>query len=140
MRFWRQAANPSRNNKSGTPKLPPPELRGAAVALSADGNTLAVGAPDEESNATGTNGDQSDNSYLFAGAVYVFRFDGTAWSQQTYVKASNTDEFDQFGRVALSADGSTLAVGAFGEASNATGIKGDQSDNSVRESGAVYLY
>jgi len=47
---------------------------------------------------------------------------------------------DAFGRgIALSADGSTLAVGATGEESLATGIGGDQSDNSVR-SGAVYVY
>jgi len=42
--------------------------------------------------------------------------------------------------VALSADGTTLAVGAPGEASNATGIDGDQTNNSARGSGAVYVY
>jgi hypothetical protein len=42
--------------------------------------------------------------------------------------------------VALSADGNTFVVGAFGEARNATGIGGDQSDDSAGDSGAVYLY
>jgi hypothetical protein len=42
--------------------------------------------------------------------------------------------------VALSADGSTLAVGARNEDSNATGLNGNQADNSAGDSGAVYLY
>jgi hypothetical protein len=58
-----------------------------------------------------------------------------------YIKASNTGLSDAFGfSVALSADGSTLALGASYEDSNATGIDGNQASNSVHESGAVYLY
>lgn len=54
-----------------------------------------------------------------------------------YVKASNTGTNDLFGRsVALSADGTTLAVGATDEDSNATGIDGNQADNSAGFSGA----
>jgi len=113
---------------------------GHSVALSADGNTLAVGAWGESSNATGIGGDQTDSSASLSGAVYVFTRNGSTWSQQAYVKASNTDEFDRFAIVALSGDGNTLAVGAWGESSNATGIGGDQTDKSASESGAVYLY
>jgi hypothetical protein len=48
-----------------------------------------------------------------SGAVYVFTRAGTAWTQQAYVKASNTGADDWFGlSVALSADGTRLAVGA----------------------------
>ena len=58
-----------------------------------------------------------------------------------YFKASNTDARDLFGvAVALSADGNTLSVGAFGEESDATGVGGDQNDNAANEAGAVYLY
>ena len=46
---------------------------GQSMALSGDGNTLAVGAFGERSAATGVNGDQADNSASVAGAVYVFR-------------------------------------------------------------------
>jgi hypothetical protein len=114
---------------------------GASVALSADGNTLAVGADREDSNAIGVNGNQADNSRTYAGAVYVFSRSGTSWSQQAYVKASNTGSFDRFGRsVALSADGNTLAVGANREDSNAIGVGGDQTDNSLADAGAVYVY
>ncbi|MEB2347675.1 MAG: integrin, partial [Comamonadaceae bacterium] len=114
---------------------------GASLALSADGGTLAVGAFGEKSNATGIDGDQANNSAAYSGAVYVFTRSGSTWSQQAYVKASNTDADDYFGRrLALSADGSTLAVGAYLEDSNATGIGGDQANNSAGSSGAVYLY
>ncbi|MEQ6342148.1 MAG: Ig-like domain-containing protein [Gammaproteobacteria bacterium] len=112
-----------------------------AVALSSDGNTLAVGAPFEDSNATGINGNQADNSATDAGAVYVYTRSAGVWPQQAYVKASNTNAGDDFGRaVALSGDGNTLAVGAPFEDSNATGINGNQADNSVSEAGAVYVY
>ena len=119
---------------------------GWAVSLSGDdGNTLAVSAPSERSNATGINGDQVDNSLRDAGAVYVYTRSGTTWIQQAYVKASNTGSTDQFGDVfgqsiSLSDDGNTLAVGAMWESSNATGINGDQADNSAPQAGATYLY
>ncbi len=115
---------------------------GRSVALSGDGNTLAVGARNEESAAIGVNGDQADNSEVRAGAVYVFtRESGGVWTQQAYVKASNTDGGDQFGRrVALSDDGNTLAVGAVQESSAATGVNGDQADNSAVSAGAVYMF
>jgi len=114
---------------------------GMAVAISADGSTLAVGAPMEDSAATGIDGDQGDSSAPSAGAVYVYAWGGDAWVRQTYVKASNTGEGDMFGAsVALSADGSTLAVGALAESSAARGIGGDQSDNSASLAGAVYVF
>jgi len=110
---------------------------GFSVALS--GDTLAVGAWGEDSAATGGNGNQADNSVSIAGAVYVFVRSGTTWTQQAYVKASNTGAGDQFGNsVALSGD--TLAVGAYGEASAATGVNGTQADNSASYAGAVYVF
>ena len=112
------------------------------VTLSDDGNTLAVGAPGEDSAATGVNGDQADNNRIDAGAVYVFTRDtGGVWTQQAYVKASNTDADDSFGiSVTLSDDGNTLAVGAGGEDSAATGVNGDQTDNNRIDAGAVYVF
>ena len=163
---------------------------GWSVALS--GDTLAVGAPLEDSNATGVNsGGEADNSAANSGAVYVFTRDNSGWQQQAYIKASNSLAGDKFGwSVALdnenlavgaqtanstsgaayvfigsgsswteeiyltafnadfldgfgysvTLDGGTLAVGAIGEASGATGIDGDYTDNSDPYSGAVYLY
>src|SRR5947207_2708412 len=123
---------------------------GSSVALSRDGNTMAVAAYYESSAATGINGNQNDRSIPQAGAVYVFTRTGNTWSQQAYVKASNTgkagggDAFsdgDQFGYpMSLSDDGNTLAVGAIGEDSAAKGINGNQADTSAPESGAVYYF
>ncbi|MCX6926857.1 MAG: FG-GAP repeat protein, partial [Verrucomicrobia bacterium] len=196
------------------------DLFGYTVAVS--GDTVVVGAPFESSNATGVNGDQSDNSaprsgaayvfarngatwsqqaylkasntgaddyfgesaavsgdtiivsggggatvfvrngtnwtqqaYLVAGgavaisgdtavaggneAVYVFVRSGTNWSQQAYLKASNTDANDQFGN-SVAVSGDRVVVGAFFEASNATRVNGNQSDNSATYSGAVYIF
>jgi len=59
---------------------------GASLALSGDGNTLAVGATGESSSATGVNGNQSDTSMAGAGAVYIFARSGAVWSQQAYVR------------------------------------------------------
>jgi hypothetical protein len=117
------------------------DVFGISVAISADGNTLAVGAPDEASSATGINGNQANNSAANAGAVYVFSRSGTIWTQQAYIKASNTGASDRFGStVRLSGDGNTLAVSAPSEDSAATGIGGNQADNSATDSGAVYVF
>jgi hypothetical protein len=114
---------------------------GYGAAISGDGNTIAIGAPHESSAARGINGNQNDNSAHGAGAVYVFTRGGSGWTQQAYVKASNADSGDEFGHaVALSADGNTLAVSAFWESSNATGINGNQNDNSIPQAGAVYVF
>jgi hypothetical protein len=114
---------------------------GESVALSADGNTLAVGALFEDSNATGINGNQADNSASSSGAAYVFTRSGGTWTQQAYIKASDAEAGDLFGTtVALSADGSTLAVSAWDEDSSATGVNGNQADNSATDSGAAYVF
>jgi hypothetical protein len=45
---------------------------GSAVALSADGRMLVVGAHSEDSAARGVNGNQADNAADDSGAAYVF--------------------------------------------------------------------
>jgi hypothetical protein len=113
---------------------------GSGVSLSFDGNVMAVGSAGESSAATGIEGNQSDTSATNAGAAYVFVRAAGTWSQQAYVKASNTRAEAYFGAVALSSDGSTLAVGSNGESSGATGIDGNQANTSAGGSGAVYVY
>lgn len=126
---WRQQAYIKASNAEAGDRF------GSAIALW--GNTLAVGAPGESSNAVGVNGSQGDNSARRSGAVYVFTRSGDTWSQQAYIKASNTDAGDGFANIALS--GSTLAVGAPGEAGSTKGINGSQGDNGAPRSGAVYI-
>ncbi len=148
---WNQQAYVKASNTEQTPEyvtapgfinvIANAQQFGTSLALSADGNTLAVGALGERSAATGINGNQADRSANKAGAVYLFTRSSSVWSQQAYIKASNTDANDFFGyRLALSGDGATLAVGAQGEASKATGIQGVQSDNSAQGAGAAYVY
>ncbi|MBL8692561.1 MAG: FG-GAP repeat protein [Planctomycetes bacterium] len=103
------------------------------------GDTVIVGAYREDSSSTGVNGNQADNSATDSGASYIFARSGSTWTQQAYLKASNTNAVDQFGfSVAIS--GETVVVGAIGEASNATGVNGNQADNSVLSSGAAYVF
>ena len=171
---------------------------GFDVALSADGSTLVATAIGENSNAAGINGDQLNNcsdrrwrGLCFcshwrrlepagvhqgidtgdrrriwtvrcpqrrwqhtccglpwrrhigpeAGAALVFTRSAGAWSQQAYLGASNPSQGAHFGiEVAISADGTTLAVGAIGENSNATGIDGNQLNMSASGAGAVYVF
>jgi hypothetical protein len=113
------------------------DLFGNAVAVS--GDTVVVGALGEASNATGVNGNQSDNTAAGSGAAYVFVRSGSTWSQQAYLKASNTGAFDYFGS-AVAVSGDTVAVGAYGEDSKATGVNGNQNDNTATGSGAAYAF
>ena len=114
---------------------------GFGVALSGDGNTIVVGAPHEDSGARGVNGNQNDNSIDGSGAAYVFVRNGGNWVQQAYLKASNPSMSAEFGHaVAISADGNTVVVSAFWEASNATGVNGNQADDSIPQAGAAYVF
>jgi trimeric autotransporter adhesin len=114
---------------------------GYGASLSGDGNTLAIGAPHESGGSKGVNGDQKDNSVYGSGAVYVFTRNGATWAQQAYVKPSNPQMSADFGHaVVLSADGNTMAVSAYWEASKATGVNGDASDESIPQAGAVYVF
>jgi FG-GAP repeat len=112
------------------------------LSLSGDGNTLAIGAPNEGSPSTGVNGNQTqDPNFKGAGAVYVFTRSSGTWSQQAYLKASNTGASDSFGfSVSLSGDGGAVAVGAIGDDSNSAGVDGDDKNELAQSSGAVFLF
>ena len=108
-------------------------------AVSVSGDTLVVGAVGEQSNATGVNGNQADNSLNASGAAYVFLRSGSTWAQQAYLKASNTGQSDSFGS-AVAVAGDSITVSAVLEDSNATGVGGNQSDDSASNAGAAYLF
>ena len=140
---WSQQANLQASNAN---QQFIPSLFGQSVSLSADGNTVVVGAPNEGGANSGINNfpsDQSGYQAFGSGAAYVFTFSAGVWSQQAYIKASNAQLGDIFGTfVSLSGDGNTIAVGAINEDSSATGINGSQlNDISNRENtGAVYVF
>jgi FG-GAP repeat len=110
---------------------------GTSVAIS--GDTIIIGAPDEDSAATGLNGDGANNALLASGAAYIFVRTGSTWSQQAYVKASNPSSGDAFGgAVALS--GGTAVIGAMQEDSAAVGINGAQANEAAAGAGAAYVF
>lgn len=120
------------------------DLFGESVAI--EGNTIVVGARQEDSNTSGvinssnlsaTNDLGADN-----GAVYVYTRSGGSWSFQAYLKAPNTSNNDYFGKtVAIS--GNTIVVGAYQEQSSTNNII-PGSDFSVTDdalqSGAAYVF
>lgn len=110
---------------------------GASVAIS--GDTIVVGAPGEDSKASGVNGDQTDNTLAESGAAYVFVRQGNSWIQQAYLKASNPGNGDDFG-FSVGVDGNLIAVSAPDEDSSGREINGDQSTNNGSNSGAVYVF
>lgn len=113
------------------------DMFGFTVAISS--NTVVIGALQEDSSATGVNGLQGDNSAGDSGAAYVFVRNGTNWSQQAYLKASNTGANDAFGcSVAIS--GETIVVGAFREDSSSTGVNGNQLNDNASDAGAAYVF
>src|SRR3712207_4040675 len=74
-----------------------------------------------------------------AGAlIYPTTAEGSL-AQQAYAKASNTGGNDFFGD-SVAVAGDTMVVGAPEEDSNATGVNGDQSNDSAADSGAVYVF
>jgi hypothetical protein len=131
---------------------------GSALALSGDGNLLAASAVSEDSAATLVGGNPTDdcedaspvNCAVNSGAAYLFRRTGAAWSQERYIKASNTEagtfpaSADRFGTsLALSQDGSILVVGAPYEDSSVSGVNvpvTGAARNSAGDSGAAYVY
>ncbi|MDB9905921.1 FG-GAP repeat protein [Oceanospirillaceae bacterium] len=115
------------------------------LSLSGDGLTLVVSAFNEDSSSTGINSTEN-NSATDAGAMYVFVYDGTNWTQEAYIKASNAEADDEFGgdeSLLISQDGLTIAVAAGGEDSNALGLSDvntEGADNSSQSSSAVYVF
>jgi len=74
---------------------------GSAVALSGDGTVLAIGAPD----FTGSVG-------TARGLVRVYEWNGSAWMQRGADLEGAENNSDWGASVALSYDGSVLAIGA----------------------------
>jgi len=101
---------------------------GGVVAIS--GETIVVGADEEDSLSPGVNGDQTNNSGESPGAAYVFVRNGANWMQQAYLKASNPGDEDDFA-FSLAISGDTIVVGAHEENGDMDGIP---------DSGAAYVY
>ncbi len=109
------------------------------ISVSISGDAVLVGAWMEDGGAAGVDGNHLDNSMPAAGAAYVFRFNGTVWRQEAYIKASNPGVNDGFGR-SVAIWGDTLAIGAAYEDGSGTGVGASQAQDAATDSGAVYLF
>ena len=84
--------------------------------------------------------DSDNDGAMSSGAVYVWRRAAMAWGFDAYIKASNTGAQDWFGyALAISSDGTVLAVGAQTEDGSSIGV-GSASNEGSSDSGAAYLY
>lgn len=111
---------------------------GQSVAVS--GNTVAVGSPYEHGSSSGVDSDPILSPAADAsGAAYVFVRNQGVWSQQAYIKASNTGPGYWFGS-SVAINGDSLVVGSPYESSNATGIDGPQFDTSLAGAGSAYVF
>ena len=108
---------------------------GAAVAIS--GNTIAVGAPGDNSNTTGINS-VPNNASAATGAVLVFVRNAGVWTQQAYIKADVVRFFDELGK-SVALDGDVLVAGAPGDANSSAGVNPAR-DTSASRAGAAYVF
>ena len=128
---WTQQAMPHPTNPKGNNEF------GASVSLS--GDTLVVGAPLEDSGATGVNPSSTGSTVADSGAAFVFTRNGNTWPQSAYIKAPTAVSFVNFGsRVAVA--GNYLAISAPRDGGGARGIDAGPGSPPLPSSGAVVLY
>ena len=108
------------------------EVFAHVVAMSNDGNTVAAGAMGAA--------DPSE-TLPAAGAVYLYTRAGNEWTEAQVIRAPFPSAGARFGSgVALSADGTWLAIGASDESGGSAGINRNQLSLTSQRSGAVYVY
>jgi hypothetical protein len=89
-------------------RVPEPEREandrfGHSVSISSDGNTAIIGAYGEDASV----------NFGGTGAAYIFTWNGTSWSQQARIQASDKAEGNWFGySVSISSNGNTAVVAA----------------------------
>ena len=113
------------------------DVFGCSVAVS--GDTVVVGARGERSSTTGINSTPNEGA-RYSGAAYVFVRSGTTWSQQAYLKASNSTADHKFGN-SVGVSGNTVVVGSQGEDSSTTGVNSNPNNvGQFYDGGAAYVF
>jgi hypothetical protein len=118
------------------------DLFGTNVAISGDGNTVAVGAVGEDGNGGISTTPVVNELASAAGAVYTYKrsVGGSTWSFDSYIKPNNVGPNKEFGSdVSLNDDGTTLAVGAWYEDGSNAGIN-PLANISATDAGAAYIF
>ena len=104
---WTQQAKIQASDAEATDQF------GYSVAI--DGDTAIVGAKLEDTGGTS------------AGSAYIFYRDGSTWTQQAKIQASDAEANDQFAE-AVDISGNTVIVGAY------------QEDTGATDAGAAYIF
>lgn len=113
--FGRDAGSWTRDQRLSPTDASAGDSFGQDVAVGS--GLVAVGADGESSRATE------------AGAVYLFEYDGSGWSQAARLAPAGLSAEDYFGaRVAVAEDGETVVVGAYGD------------DEAGEQAGAAYVF
>ena len=120
----RARARRGRSRPTSSRRTPTPATCSAtAVALSADGNMLAVGSLRRGRIRARDQRPARQHAATARARPTCSRAPATTWAQQAYIKPSNAEAQDSFGvDVALSDDGNTLLVGSLDEDCTATGV------------------
>jgi hypothetical protein len=150
---WAQDSFGAQRGCLVAPDGDPFDLFATSVAITPSGDTLVVGAPGHYSGPRPSPLTERD----YSGAIYIFeKVNSVDWSEGLLIKASNAggdyectpcDDFacptsgegDGFG-VSVAISGTTVVVGAPGEGSAATGVNGDETDDSASGAGAAYVF
>ncbi len=111
------------------------------LKLALDGDTLLVADRQAADSLAGVRVAPAtgDHGAPASGGVHLFRRHQGLWTRHVYLKASNPGANDRFGE-AVALSGGTAVIGADGEDSYATGIDGNQFDNTAQQSGAAYVF
>ena len=125
---------------------------GHAVAISGNGNYLAVGAPREDGGCAAIDEDQctdlaasfADNSSVDSGAVFIYEKISSQWFLINYIKPEVIIAGAEFGAaLSFNFSGNTLAIGAPNNNIGDSGIFNDDElpdmSTTVDGSGAVYV-
>jgi hypothetical protein len=110
---WSQEAKLAASDKASN------EYFGNSVSINADGTKVVIGAYYA-----------SPNGFVTAGAAYIFKYNGSTWSQEAKLVASDKALYDYFGQsVSINANGTKVVIGAYG--ANPDGIS---------DAGAAYIF
>ncbi|TXD35271.1 hypothetical protein FRC96_11370 [Lujinxingia vulgaris] len=114
---------------------------GQGLGLNADGSMLAIGAFLDDSSAVGLNGEEQDWDLPASGAVFLFAFEGGQWTYSAFLKAPNSINGIRYGQdPEFSASGEHLAIGAYHESGNSSGIDGDMNSFGTTRAGALFMH
>jgi hypothetical protein len=102
---------------------------------------LLIGSPGDASSSPGLMADPTldDGRSSGSGAMYMYGRNKDQWVVTAYIKSSNSGASDSFGNQ-MAIHGDTIVSTASGEASDASGVQGNQASNALNHAGAAYVF